>query len=139
SSGTTGRSGTHTCTYVHRRWTVPEAVPAVRGPGVAGPTAGTHRLHPDEAREALAEVAGLYYLGRLDQHEVAARIGVSRSTVSRMLTRALDTGIVEIRVHRPVAMHGELQSLALRQFPVRDAVISDDRGDGSLRALGRLT
>jgi DNA-binding transcriptional regulator LsrR (DeoR family) len=118
---------------------VSEAVPAVTGPDVASPTAGARRLHPDDAREALAEVAGLYYLGRLDQHEVAARVGVSRSTVSRMLTRALDTGIVEIRVHRPVAMHGELQSQTMRQFPVRDAIISHDRGDGSLRAVGRLT
>jgi DNA-binding transcriptional regulator LsrR (DeoR family) len=35
----------------------------------------------------------------LDQNEVAKRLGVSRSKVSRLLTSARETGIVEIRVH----------------------------------------
>ena len=91
-------------------------------------------------REMLAEVAALYYLGGLDQHEVGARVGVSRSTVSRMLARAHDVGIVEIRVHRPVPAHAELQSRALRRFPLRDAIISDDYGEADpVRTVGRLT
>lgn len=103
-------------------------------------TADVNRPRTDDSRELLAEVAALYYLGRLDQHEVAARVGVSRSTVSRMLARAHDVGIVEVRVHRPVPAHAELQSRALQRFPLRDAIISDDYGEADpLRTVGRLT
>ncbi|CAM3234889.1 sugar-binding transcriptional regulator [Corynebacterium gottingense] len=49
----------------------------------------------------LYEAARLYYEAGLGQSEVAAALGVSRPTVSRLLARAREAGIVQIRVVRP--------------------------------------
>ena len=55
----------------------------------------------DKRFELLAKVASLYYEEGLNQDEIAADLGYSRSYVSRMLTEARREGIVEIHVrHR---------------------------------------
>ena len=51
--------------------------------------------------QGLIAVAELYYRDQLSQQEVAERLGVSRSTVSRMLQQARDEGIVQIEIRRP--------------------------------------
>jgi deoxyribonucleoside regulator len=50
----------------------------------------------------LAEVARLYYLNHLTQQHIAERLRVSRSKVSRMLSEARASGLVDIRVHSPL-------------------------------------
>ena len=49
----------------------------------------------------LIAAAELYYRDQLSQQDVAQRLGVSRSTVSRMLQLARDEGIVHIEIRRP--------------------------------------
>jgi DNA-binding transcriptional regulator LsrR (DeoR family) len=48
--------------------------------------------------DLVTEVAELYYMDRLTQDDLAKRFGTSRSTISRLLKQAHDTGIVEIHV-----------------------------------------
>ncbi len=55
---------------------------------------------------ALVSAAELYYRDQLSQHEIAARLGVSRSTVSRMLRLAREQGIVHIEIRAPQAAPG---------------------------------
>jgi deoxyribonucleoside regulator len=50
----------------------------------------------------LAEVVQLYYARDLTQAQIAQRIGVSRSNVSRMLKEARLQGMVEVRIHSPL-------------------------------------
>ena len=51
--------------------------------------------------DLMLKVAHLYYRQRLTQGEVAARVGVSRQTVSRILQRAEDVGIVTVEIRAP--------------------------------------
>lgn len=78
--------------------------------------------------EALAEVAGLYFVDGLDQREIAGRIGLSRSTVSRMITEARELGIVEIRVNRPLPVDDSLRQMAIKEFPLQNALILSTPG-----------
>lgn len=90
--------------------------------------------------DLLAEVATLYYRDRLDQAKIAGRVGVSRSTVSRMLSEALRTGVVEIRVRRPLPLVDELNRELVDAFQLRDAQVLDTQrqADAVLARVGRL-
>lgn len=52
--------------------------------------------------EFLARVARLYYEDGLTQERISQEIGYSRSAVSRFLTEARRTGVVEIRINHPL-------------------------------------
>jgi deoxyribonucleoside regulator len=90
--------------------------------------------------DLIVEVATLYYRRRLDQEEIARRIGVSRSTVSRMLSEALKTGVVEIRIRGGLPLAEDLQRDLIREFRLRDALVLDAHGwgDDVLGRVGRL-
>ena len=64
-----------------------------------------HKLPGDgdaaDATAALLAAAELYYQDQLSQQEIGERLGVSRSTVSRMLQNARAQGIVQIEIRRP--------------------------------------
>jgi len=87
----------------------------------------------------LADVAEMYYLEEKNQAEIAKTIGVTRSMVSRMLTEARESDIVEIRIQRPLQSDPELESVLGEKFDLRDVfvVITNHRGGERLtRTLG---
>jgi DNA-binding transcriptional regulator LsrR (DeoR family) len=87
----------------------------------------------------LADVAEMYYLDQKNQAEIAKRIGVTRSMVSRLLTEARESGIVEIRIHRSVQSDRELESLLIKRFGLKDAsvvTIANHDTERLLRSLG---
>ena len=49
-------------------------------------------------RRILIKVSGMYYLEHMKQNDIAKKLGVERTTVSKYLKRALDKGIVTITV-----------------------------------------
>ncbi len=59
--------------------------------------------------ELLAFVAEKYYQEDKKQTEIAERIGLTRSAVSRMLTEAREKGIVEIIIHHPFQFDHDLE------------------------------
>jgi deoxyribonucleoside regulator len=87
-----------------------------------------------EDRLQLADVARQYYLEELTQEQIARRIGVSRSYVSRMLKEARERGIVEIRIHHPLRTAPDLQERLLEALPLADTLVlaTDDPGGTSL-------
>ncbi|GAA3230757.1 sugar-binding transcriptional regulator [Nonomuraea helvata] len=54
--------------------------------------------------ELMYAAAQQYYMEEATQGDIAKRLGVSRATVSRLLTEARRQGIVEIKVHRPATL-----------------------------------
>ncbi len=87
----------------------------------------------------LADVAEMYYLEGKIQSEIAETVGVTRSMISRMLTEARESGIVEIRIHRPLQSEPELAATLKERFGLLDALVVTTRhyrGDGLNRALG---
>jgi DNA-binding transcriptional regulator LsrR (DeoR family) len=93
----------------------------------AGPPAARSREDPAAAYTA----ARLYYGDDLSQQEVAERLNVSRSTVSRLLQLARETGIVRIEV-RPPSPSAELSAGLAEALELRSAVVvpAPARGGG---------
>lgn len=98
------------------------------------------RSTQDRAR-LLADVAEMYYLEEKNQAEIAKSVGVTRSMVSRMLTEARESGLVEIRVRRPLESDRELESAFIENFGLKDACVvalANASGGRLLRALGNV-
>lgn len=66
----------------------------------------------------LAFVAELYYVKGMDQSDIAQKIGVTRSMVSRMLTNARSRGIVEIRIHHPLQTEPILEEQLQKHYGI---------------------
>lgn len=87
----------------------------------------------------LADVAEMYYLEQKNQAEIAKTIGVTRSMISRMLTEARESDIVEIRIQRPLQADPELESALKERFGLKDVfvvVTSHRSGERLARTLG---
>lgn len=80
--------------------------------------------------ELLASVASMYYLEGLDQNTIAARVGSSRSTVSRLLTEARQSDILTISITRPLPRDAELECRIIEVFGARGAIIVADPVEG---------
>lgn len=65
-------------------------------------------LEPQRQADTL-RAARLYYVRQLTMDTIARELGTSRSTVSRMLDRARDTGLVEFRIREPGPVAPSLQ------------------------------
>lgn len=63
----------------------------------------------------LAEIASAYYVENKTQSEIAQELGVSRSSVSRLLTEARDSGIIDITIRWPHASASDL-SIQIQKF-----------------------
>lgn len=100
----------------------------------------------DAHREELAlRAARMYYLEHRTMDTIARDFGTSRSTVSRLLSRARETGLVEIRLHSPAQDGAALESELADRFRVAahvvvvpDTVSDVDRLDRVGRAAARV-
>lgn len=78
--------------------------------------------------DLLARVASLYYEENLTQAEISRHVHTSRSTISRLLRQARDTGIVEITVHYPWRRLWGLERELCQRFRLREAIVLDAEG-----------
>ena len=80
----------------------------------------------------LVRTAQLYYEEHLTQANIGRSLNVSRSTVSRLLQEARNTGVVRIIINYPWKRNTSLEAALLERFQLKDArVLSvEDRGDG---------
>jgi DNA-binding transcriptional regulator LsrR (DeoR family) len=88
--------------------------------------------------DLLADIAEKYFLDGLNQAEIAAQVGVTRSMISRMLTEARQKGIVKIQICRPLGFDRELGRALVETFGLMDAQVIEARtGEASVQ-LDRL-
>lgn len=96
----------------------------------------------DQRDELLATVASLYYKLNQSQGEIASRLDISPSTVSRLLREAKERGIVEITIRMPIPRDFELEQRLIERFGLKDVYIlqtaSETNNDTLLRAIGQL-
>lgn len=70
----------------------------------------------DDKNRILAKVAYMYYQEDMSQADIAKVLGIYRTTVSRMLTKAKERGIVEIKVHHFDPAIFELETFFKQKF-----------------------
>ena len=62
-----------------------------------------------ERKKFLSKIARLYYSERLTQQEIAGRLNISRTKVSRYLDEARKDKIVEIKINLPEEDYSNLE------------------------------
>lgn len=72
-------------------------------------------------RRILVKVANMYYAENLKQRDIAQRMGIDRTTVSKYLKKALKEGIVKISVERD--SFDELEAAMEKRFHLKESYI----------------
>ena len=70
-----------------------------------------------------ARAAWLYYVARNTQDEVAEKLGLSRQAVQRLVARAVEEGLVRVRIDHPIAECLELGDALVRLYGIERATI----------------
>lgn len=76
-----------------------------------------------DRKELLAHVAHLYFNKNLNQKAIAKRLGMSDSSISRLLDQARELGIVEINIHFPLNESLDLEKRMRDSFGLKEAWI----------------
>ena len=105
---------------------------------MAVPVARPHPSAGPEDLRLIARIARMYHEQGLRQTEIARRLHLSQTKVSRMLQKAVEIGIVRTVVTLPEGVHAELEELLEQSYGLEEVVVAGvHEGDGSsLRALG---
>lgn len=84
---------------------------------------------------AISQIAHMYYNLNMSQPEIAEKMFFSRSTVSRVLKRARELGIVEIRVHRIYDRATSVEEELKARFGLNEAIVVTNFDDSSADKL----
>jgi DNA-binding transcriptional regulator LsrR (DeoR family) len=85
---------------------------------------------PGELKQ-MVQCLELYYRQAKSQKDVAEALGVSPATVSRLLKRAVDEGLVRVELDLPRTQ--ELETALVQRFGLREAVVVAAGGHGDIR------
>ena len=77
-----------------------------------------------ERKRFLAKIASLYYLEGLTQQNIANKLNISRTKVSRHLTRARKEGIAEIKINYPVKDFSSLEYQIEKKYRISECIIA---------------
>ena len=90
--------------------------------GAKPPVSDSTAAHPPKNLDAL-RAAQLYYLQDQTMETIAHELGTSRSSVSRLLTHARATGLVEIHVKSPLDQTNQLQRDLRHRFGITSHIV----------------
>ena len=82
-----------------------------------------------ERQKLLAKVAYLYYMEGKSQSEIANELGIYRTTISRMLAKAREEGLVRIEISDFNPEIFQLESYFKSKYHLKDIEIVSSRKD----------
>ncbi|MDI3530205.1 MAG: hypothetical protein PWP60_54 [Candidatus Atribacteria bacterium] len=74
--------------------------------------------------EAMVKAAELYYISGLNQGEIAKILGVSRQKAFRLIKKARELGLVEIKIRRPAEADQALAQKIKEKYSLEDVVVA---------------
>ncbi len=78
---------------------------------------------PGYDERLIAKLARLYYADGIKQQELAKKLSLSKSTVSRYLSIARERGYVKIAVHDPFASTSEIEIEIERKYNIKECIV----------------
>lgn len=85
----------------------------------------------------LVKISEMYWIQGLTQKEIAQKIHIDRSKISRILTQARKLGIVKISINANYQNIDKLQSFLIRTFSLNDALVVPENSEVlDLQTLG---
>jgi deoxyribonucleoside regulator len=104
-------------------------MPTDSNPPVPGPPTSSGR--PDTLAGQAVQVARMYYEQGLTTDAIAGELGLSRPKVSRLLSHARRSGLVEIRIHDPEGQAQGTEARLRARYPfLHPQVVSVPTGSG---------
>src|SRR5207253_2648473 len=88
---------------------------------------------PSRETRQMVQCLELYYKQGRSQKDIAVALGVSAATVSRLLKRAMDDGLVRVELDLPRTE--ELETGLVQTYGLREAVVVASGGRGGRRLL----
>jgi len=76
-----------------------------------------------ERKKFLSKIAGLYYIEGLTQQEIADRLNISRTRVSRYLDEARKDKIIEIKINLPEEDYSNLEYRIEKSFKIKECIV----------------
>lgn len=73
----------------------------------------------------MTKIARMYYVQNIRQTQITERLNLHQSTVSRLLKKALDSGIVRISIASQSGVHLDLEEALENRFGLKQAVVVD--------------
>lgn len=90
----------------------------------------------------MVKVSKQYFEAGLTQQQIARSLRISRSTVSRLLTKAREEGIVQIAIEVPSGIHPELEKTVEQAYDLVEVIVVDtlnyDSPNAIANELGRM-
>lgn len=80
-------------------------------------------MKAQDEKVLMAEVAALYYEKKLTQQEIADLMHLSRQTVSKLLSEAIEKNVVEITIHNPEKDCHDLEKGICEKFGIQNCVV----------------
>ncbi|MGL3150822.1 sugar-binding transcriptional regulator [Microbacterium sp. A82] len=92
----------------------------------------------DPRAASALRAAQMYYLQDMTMDAIARELATSRSSISRLLTHARDTGLVEIQIHPPQEQELRLEEAIRTRFGIAAHVVPTPQGLSDVERFERV-
>jgi DNA-binding transcriptional regulator LsrR (DeoR family) len=85
-----------------------------------------------------ARIARMYYIEGIKQSDIAERLHISQTTISRLLRKAREEDVVRITINVPGGTYPELEEQLREAFGISEVVVAECGEDREEEILGRI-